>query len=222
VAGAGGFEPPHGGTKIRCLTAWLRPNRNEPCARIIWSFGGAQGLARSSNAAKDISRLAANTAACVLARRRVKARSPRLIAAPFRAPSTPASKPFKRPLWCCSSSNPAQSIDPRSYLSRCLVFPARAEILDRARPSEGGQISLRPSQGRLRPWRPGTLFRLSGQLPIASLGRRLVPAPRWICVPLSPWICAAEKAPGGGLKRVVTHSPQIGREALSPWARFAP
>jgi hypothetical protein len=97
VAGAGGFEPPHGGTKIRCLTAWLRPNRNEPCARIIWSFGGAQGLARSSNAAKDISRLAANTAACVLARRRVKARSPRLIAAPFRAPSTPASKPFKRP-----------------------------------------------------------------------------------------------------------------------------
>jgi hypothetical protein len=26
LAGAGGFEPPHGGTKIRCLTAWLRPN----------------------------------------------------------------------------------------------------------------------------------------------------------------------------------------------------
>jgi hypothetical protein len=26
VAGAGGFEPPHGGIKIRCLTAWLRPN----------------------------------------------------------------------------------------------------------------------------------------------------------------------------------------------------
>ena len=25
LAGAGGFEPPHGGTKIRCLTAWLRP-----------------------------------------------------------------------------------------------------------------------------------------------------------------------------------------------------
>ena len=28
VAGAGGFEPPHGGIKIRCLTAWLRPNRS--------------------------------------------------------------------------------------------------------------------------------------------------------------------------------------------------
>ena len=25
VAGAGGFEPPHGGIKIRCLTAWRRP-----------------------------------------------------------------------------------------------------------------------------------------------------------------------------------------------------
>jgi hypothetical protein len=26
LAGAGGFEPPYGGTKIRCLTTWLRPN----------------------------------------------------------------------------------------------------------------------------------------------------------------------------------------------------
>jgi hypothetical protein len=26
VAGAGGFEPPYGGIKIRCLTTWLRPN----------------------------------------------------------------------------------------------------------------------------------------------------------------------------------------------------
>jgi hypothetical protein len=25
LAGAGGIEPPHGGIKIRCLTAWLRP-----------------------------------------------------------------------------------------------------------------------------------------------------------------------------------------------------
>src|SRR6202035_2219729 len=25
VAGAGGFEPPDGGIKIRCLTTWLRP-----------------------------------------------------------------------------------------------------------------------------------------------------------------------------------------------------
>jgi hypothetical protein len=27
LAGAGGFEPPYGGIKIRCLTTWLRPNR---------------------------------------------------------------------------------------------------------------------------------------------------------------------------------------------------
>lgn len=26
MVGAGGIEPPHGGIKIRCLTAWLRPN----------------------------------------------------------------------------------------------------------------------------------------------------------------------------------------------------
>lgn len=26
MAGVGGFEPPHGGIKIRCLTAWLHPN----------------------------------------------------------------------------------------------------------------------------------------------------------------------------------------------------
>src|SRR5262249_45543243 len=27
LAGAGGFEPPYRGIKIRCLTTWLRPNR---------------------------------------------------------------------------------------------------------------------------------------------------------------------------------------------------
>ena len=27
LAGAGGIEPPNGGIKIRCLTAWLRPKR---------------------------------------------------------------------------------------------------------------------------------------------------------------------------------------------------
>src|SRR6266404_4210592 len=26
LAGAGGIEPPNGGIKIRCLTAWLRPS----------------------------------------------------------------------------------------------------------------------------------------------------------------------------------------------------
>ena len=25
LAGVGGFEPPHGDTKNRCLTAWLHP-----------------------------------------------------------------------------------------------------------------------------------------------------------------------------------------------------
>lgn len=28
VVGAGGIEPPNGGIKIRCLTAWLRPNKH--------------------------------------------------------------------------------------------------------------------------------------------------------------------------------------------------
>src|SRR3954468_12219093 len=27
LAGAGGFEPPHGGIKIPCLTTWRRPKR---------------------------------------------------------------------------------------------------------------------------------------------------------------------------------------------------
>lgn len=26
MAGEGGIEPPNGGIKIRCLTAWLHPN----------------------------------------------------------------------------------------------------------------------------------------------------------------------------------------------------
>ena len=29
MVGAGGIEPPNDGIKIRCLTAWLRPNRPE-------------------------------------------------------------------------------------------------------------------------------------------------------------------------------------------------
>ncbi len=31
LAGAGGFEPPNGGIKIRCLTTWLRPNAPSDC-----------------------------------------------------------------------------------------------------------------------------------------------------------------------------------------------
>src|SRR5262249_6103708 len=34
VAGAGGIEPPNGGIKIRCLTAWLRPNARKQRNRL--------------------------------------------------------------------------------------------------------------------------------------------------------------------------------------------
>src|SRR4029077_1778120 len=33
LAGAGGFEPPYGGIKIRCLTTWLRPTKNRSSGR---------------------------------------------------------------------------------------------------------------------------------------------------------------------------------------------
>ena len=43
VAGAGGFEPPHGGIKIHCLTAWRRPNArpspDSPCRRADLKAG---------------------------------------------------------------------------------------------------------------------------------------------------------------------------------------
>ena len=35
MAGAGGIEPPNAGIKIRCLTAWRRPNRvTWPCPKV--------------------------------------------------------------------------------------------------------------------------------------------------------------------------------------------
>ncbi len=34
MVGAGGIEPPNGGIKIRCLTAWLRPNRLESAENL--------------------------------------------------------------------------------------------------------------------------------------------------------------------------------------------
>ena len=38
LAGAGGFEPPHGGIKIPCLTTWRRPNSAERfTARPAWA-----------------------------------------------------------------------------------------------------------------------------------------------------------------------------------------
>src|SRR5690242_3198454 len=45
MAGAGGFEPPHGGIKIRCLTAWLRPNASSdgrPAGRRHAEHNGAR------------------------------------------------------------------------------------------------------------------------------------------------------------------------------------
>ena len=35
MAGAVGFEPTHGGTKNRCLTAWLRPKESACTIKII-------------------------------------------------------------------------------------------------------------------------------------------------------------------------------------------
>jgi hypothetical protein len=48
VAGAGGIEPPNGGIKIRCLTAWLRPiwlsseRRRKPAVRHRRSIEGVR------------------------------------------------------------------------------------------------------------------------------------------------------------------------------------
>jgi hypothetical protein len=51
LAGAGGFEPPHGGIKIRCLTTWLRPIRTgrpawvRPArARGLWGAPPVPGM----------------------------------------------------------------------------------------------------------------------------------------------------------------------------------
>ena len=41
LAGAGGIEPPNGGIKIRCLTAWLRPNRLNRNARAMPPCAGS-------------------------------------------------------------------------------------------------------------------------------------------------------------------------------------
>ena len=40
LAGAGGFEPPYGGIKIRCLTTWLRPNSRRITAAALIPLGG--------------------------------------------------------------------------------------------------------------------------------------------------------------------------------------
>ena len=51
MAGAGGFEPPHGGIKIRCLTAWLRPNWCGSARTIIAAAASCNMLA--TNFSKD-------------------------------------------------------------------------------------------------------------------------------------------------------------------------
>ena len=50
LAGAGGFEPPHGGIKIRCLTTWRRPKnrsgRRRDGARraFLWQRRSIEGV----------------------------------------------------------------------------------------------------------------------------------------------------------------------------------
>src|SRR3954454_21445189 len=52
LAGAGGIEPPNGGIKIRCLTAWLRPNRLNRNARAMRLPGPGSDNARSIEAVR--------------------------------------------------------------------------------------------------------------------------------------------------------------------------
>lgn len=47
LAGAGGIEPPNGGIKIRCLTAWLRPNRRRTEWPENWPARNPSGRSRS-------------------------------------------------------------------------------------------------------------------------------------------------------------------------------
>ena len=44
LAGAGGFEPPHGGIKIHCLTTWRRPNNRNAAGPTCRGFSGHAGL----------------------------------------------------------------------------------------------------------------------------------------------------------------------------------
>ncbi len=44
MAGAGGFEPPYGGIKIRCLTTWLRPSRKGADLSRCRRFGQCLGM----------------------------------------------------------------------------------------------------------------------------------------------------------------------------------
>jgi hypothetical protein len=62
LAGAGGFEPPHDGIKIRCLTTWLRPNARDGCPSrssrtIITSGDGSNGGVQLGTSCRWITRL---------------------------------------------------------------------------------------------------------------------------------------------------------------------
>ena len=46
LAGAGGFEPPYGGIKIRCLTTWLRPKTAANSAAARTEYGRKSALPR--------------------------------------------------------------------------------------------------------------------------------------------------------------------------------
>lgn len=44
MAGAGGIEPPNGGIKIPCLTAWLRPNGSKCTNQGLANFASPDDL----------------------------------------------------------------------------------------------------------------------------------------------------------------------------------
>ena len=56
MAGAGGFEPPYGGIKIRCLTAWRRPNMTK--WELANSFAANDPVRRFSHSPRILSTLA--------------------------------------------------------------------------------------------------------------------------------------------------------------------
>src|ERR1700677_2678774 len=68
LAGAGGFEPPHGGIKIHCLTTWRRPNnlsgkrRDDSRADSLWQRRSIEGVELFQPA---------KTAICALIRTRI-------------------------------------------------------------------------------------------------------------------------------------------------------
>lgn len=48
MAGAPGFEPGNAGTKNRCLTAWLRPNKSDQRDRLRGAYSRSPRQVQSS------------------------------------------------------------------------------------------------------------------------------------------------------------------------------